>query len=223
MEVINLEGHNNPIYAVVAHPKKNLCYTAGNDKGIVEWDIALQKFSRLFKEVAQTIYCLEIIGSQNILIAGCNNGTILIFDLETTKLKSTINVQSPVFCIKYQGHKNELLASTDDGKIFVLHIDENKIIHQFQSGLQKVRSLDFNFRLNILAVASNDNSVRLYQLDDYTFIQQLDAHTMGVGALAFSMDGDNMITGSRYSRTFIRHLSNCLSSNITLLCNLQSR
>ena len=197
MEAINLEGHNNPIYAVVAHPEKKLCYTAGNDKGIVEWDIALKKFSRLFTEVAQTIYCLEIILSQNILVAGCNNGHILIFDLETTTLKFTIDVKSPVFCLKYGAHKNELLASTDAGEILVINTDEQKIIHQFQSGSQKIRSFDFNYLHNILVTSSNDNSVRVYKLEDYTFMQQLESHTMGVGAVAFSPDGNTMLTGSR--------------------------
>lgn len=197
MEAINLEGHNNPIYAVVAHPEKNLCYTAGNDKGIVEWDISHQKFSRLFTEVAQTVYCLEIIISQNVLLAGCNNGQILIFDLETTQLKSTINLNSPIFCLKYQAHKNELLASIDAGEIFIISTAKNIILHQFHSGFQKIRSLDFNLSLNLLAVASNDNSVRLYNLNDYTFIQQIEAHTMGVGAVAISPDGETVITGSR--------------------------
>ena len=39
MKAATLEGHNNPIYAVIVHPIENLCYSAGNDKGIVEWDL----------------------------------------------------------------------------------------------------------------------------------------------------------------------------------------
>ena len=57
--------------------------------------------------------------------------------------------------------------------------------------------MDFNYLHNILATSSNDNSVRVYELEDYTFIQQLEAHTMGVGAVAFSPDGNTMLTGSR--------------------------
>ncbi len=48
MRVDTLEGHNNPVYAVVSHPELSLAYTAGNDKGIVEWDLVNQKHLRIF-------------------------------------------------------------------------------------------------------------------------------------------------------------------------------
>lgn len=197
MEAINLVGHNNPIYAVVAHPTKKLCYTAGNDKGIVEWDTDSDQFLRLFSPITHTVYALEIIVAHSLLVAGCSNGHILFFDTESGVLQFSIEATSAVFCIKYLAHKNELLVSTDAGEIIIININEQKIIHRFTSGNQKIRSFDFNVALNILATASNDNMVRLYQLDDYTFINNFEAHNMGVGAIAFSPDGQVMLTGSR--------------------------
>ncbi len=197
MEAINLEGHSNPIYAVVAHPTKKLCYTAGNDKGIVEWDTDKQQFLRLFKPVAHTVYALEIVVQHNLLVAGCSNGDILFFDIESGMLQFSMTLNSAVFCIKYVANKKELLLSTDAGEIIIININEQKIIHRFASGTQKIRSFDFNVALNILATASNDNKVRLYQLDDYTLINSFEAHNMGVGAIAFSPDGQVMLTGSR--------------------------
>lgn len=197
MEAINLVGHNNPIYAVVAHPTKKLCYTAGNDKGIVEWDTLTHKFSRIFAPITHTVYSLEIIQEYNLLVSGCSNGHILFFDLENAKLKFTKKVNSPVFCIKYLVLKNELIIATEAGEIIIFNMENQVIVNRFASGNQKIRNFDFNHSLNILAVASNDNFVRLYHLNDYTFIKSFEAHTMGVGAIAFSPSGQNMLTGSR--------------------------
>lgn len=197
MEAIDLEGHNNPIYAVVAHRTQKLCYTAGNDKGIVEWNIQTQKFSRIFKPVNHTVYALEIVSEYGYLIAGSNNGHILFFNLETAELQFTKDVASPVFCIKYLEEKKELLVATDTGEIIIFNVENQEIVHRFASGTQKIRSFDFSFSLNILATASNDNFVRLYQLNDYTFINSFEAHTMGVGAIGFDPTSQQMLTGSR--------------------------
>lgn len=197
MIAIDLEGHNNPVYAVVAHPTQNLCYTAGNDKGIVEWDLENKKFSRLFNPVSQTVYCLQIILAHNLLVAGCSNGAILFFDLETTQIRFIIEVQSPVFSLNFCETKKELLAATNAGEIIVINVKEQKTVHRFQSGNQKIRSFDFSTKLNLLATASNDNFVRLYQLDDYTLINSFEAHTMGVGAIAFMPNAQALLTGAR--------------------------
>lgn len=213
MEAIDLEGHNNPIYAVVAHPNQNLCYTAGNDKGIVEWNIQTQKFSRIFKPVNYTVYALEICSEYNFLIAGCNNGHILFFNLETAQLLFTKDVKSPVFCIKYLDEKKELLLATDVGEIIIISIENQETVHRFTSGNQKIRSFAFNTSLNLLAAASNDNFIRLYQLDDYTFIQSFEAHTMGVGAIMFEPTGKNMLTGARDAHLKIWDTQNWLCKN----------
>ncbi len=213
MEAIDLEGHNNPIYAVVAHPTQNLCYTAGNDKGIVEWNIQTQKFSRIFNPVSHTVYALEIISEYRMLVAGCNNGHILFFNLETAELLFTKDVKSPVFCIKYSALKNELLVATDAGEIIIINIEKQDIVHRFNAGTQKIRSFDVNTSLNLLATGSNDNFVRLYQLDDYTFVKSFEAHTMGVGAIAFEPTGKKILTGSRDAHLKIWNTQNWLCEN----------
>lgn len=197
MKIETLQGHNNPIYTVIAHPQVAKFYSAGNDKGIVEWDIATKLHSRLFKQVSNTIYTLEIIEPLNLLIAGCSDGNILFFDLDTTELKFSISVEEPVFNLHFNDLKHELIASTANGKIVIINPDSQKILHQFQSGKEKIRSFTFNEKQNLLVTASNDKKLRIYRLDDYTLITEFEAHTMGVGAVSFSPDGQYLITGSR--------------------------
>lgn len=197
MQINTLEGHNNPVYAVISHPESLLFYTAGNDKGIVEWSLTSNTHTRIFKQVKHSIYCLTIISELNLLVAGCNDANILFFDLDSTQLTYTLKVDAPVFCLKYNTTKRELIASTANGLIMIINPEEKKIIHQFQSGNEKVRSFDFKDDLNILATASNDKLVRLYNLDDYTFIHEFEAHDLAIGSLRFSPDKRYLLTGAR--------------------------
>lgn len=197
MEINTLEGHNNPVYAIVSHPQLPVFYTAGNDKGIVEWSLESNTHSRIFKQVKTSVYCLAVIPESNLLVAGCNDSNILFFDLETTQLKFTIKADAPVFCLKYSSKKRELVASSANGLIIIINPAQQKNIHQFQSGKEKVRSFDFNDNLNLLATASNDKLVRLYNLDDYTFIQEFEAHDLAIGSVMFSPDDRYLLTGSR--------------------------
>lgn len=197
MKATTLSGHSNPVYAVISHPTEALFYTAGNDKGIVEWDLETKSHKRVFKNIQRTVYALEIVPELNILYAGCNDGNLLIFDLETTALKTTLSLGSAIFSLKYIPHKEELICTTEKGLVFILSTTENKLVHQFQSGNAKVRSAAIHEKMNLLATVSNDEQVRIYNLDDFTLIQEFQAHANGVGSVSFSPDGTKLITGGR--------------------------
>ncbi len=197
MKATTLAGHSNPIYAVIAHPLVQLLYTAGNDKGIVEWNLATKTHQRIFNQVQHTVYCLEIIPENNLLIAGCNDGNICFFDLTNTQLLGKLNAGSAVFSLKFVPQKKELIASTDRGTILIIDPIERKVFHQFQSGIQKVRSFTFHQQQNLLVSVSNDEMIRSYHLDDYSYKSELHGHEVGIGAVTFSSDGKHLLTGGR--------------------------
>lgn len=209
MKATTLSGHSNPIYAVFSHPSEAIFYTAGNDKGIVEWDLSTKSHKRVFKNVQRTVYALEIVPELNILYAGCNDGNLLVFDLETTNLKTTLSLGSAIFSLKYIPHKEELICTTEKGLVFILSTTENELVHQFHSGEAKVRSAAVHEKLNLLATVSNDEQVRIYNLDDFTLIQEFKANTNGVGSISFSPDGSTLITGGRDAHLNIYNVFDC--------------
>ncbi len=209
MKTTTLSGHSNPIYAVISHPTEPVFYTAGNDKGIVEWDLKSKNHKRVFKNVQRTVYALEIVPTLHVLYAGCNDGNLLIFDLETANLKTTLSLGSAIFSLKYIPHKEELICTTEKGLVFVISTTENELVHQFQSGNAKVRSAAIQEKTNLFATVSNDEQVRVYNLDDFTLIQDFQAHATGAGSVSFSPDGSKLITGGRDAHLNVYNVFDC--------------
>ncbi len=214
MQIKTLTGHTNPIYTVKSRHHQPLFYTAGNDKGIVEWNINTFHHERIFKPLTSSVYCLEVIDEAEILVAGCNDGSITGFSLASTDKIFEFKHSEAIFDLKWIPFKQELLSAAADGTIAVYDAAEEKLIHKFTSGKEKIRSIAFNQQLNLLATASNDRQVRVYRLDDYTFLNGFEAHEMGVSAVCFSPDGKYLLTGSRDA-----HLKVWDTSNWTCLHN----
>lgn len=191
-----LPGHNNPVYAVCDNPAYGTFFTAGNDKGIVEWIPGNAAPKRLLKPVPAAVYTMTVHNEH--LFAGLRNGQVLQFDVQSGKLiKSFRNSEAGVFDLLILPHKNELLSADESGMVCVWDFDTGNRLHHWQASAQKVRSLAFHQQKNQLAAGSNDGFIRLYDAQDYSLQNQFKAHEMGITALAFSPDGNTLLSGSR--------------------------
>jgi WD40 repeat protein len=83
-----LTGHQNPIFALaVSSINPDTLYTAGNDKGVVEWDLKSMSFKRLLCKVGSSVYSLLSIPETSLLAIGMRSGQLLVVDTNTQTLK----------------------------------------------------------------------------------------------------------------------------------------
>lgn len=191
-----LNGHQNPIYAICQNPNGQFFYTAGNDKGVVEWNLDTLEFSKVVFPVQSSVYVL--IAAENFLIAGDRNGQLSIYNLEKNALQARISAHiKPIFSIAFSKTKRELIVASEDGSVSIWNMPDFNEMYRFQVSPETVRCIALSEQLNEIAFGAKDGNVYLYELKDYGFKKSFKAHDMAITALNYHPKQHYLISGSR--------------------------
>ncbi len=194
----SLSGHQNPIFTVENSQKPGIIFTAGNDKGVVEWSLSIPGFIKVLFPVKSSVYALHCPVGYPLLLAGERSGQVDVFNFEEQKITGTLQHHKlPVFDIKSIRSKNELLVSSEDGTVSVWDLISLKQLYNFKVSSETVRVISISPDEKTVAFGCKDSKIRIYRLSDYSQIYELDEHTLPVTSLQFSPDGNKLLSGSR--------------------------
>ncbi|MGF1925669.1 MAG: WD40 repeat domain-containing protein, partial [Bacteroidia bacterium] len=125
-----LSGHQNPVYALANAEEAGVFFSAGNDKGVVEWSLETMAFVKVKFPVQSSVYSLE--RYENRLFVGERSGELTVYDLKSEEIIAKITAHSkPIFDIKIVKSKNELLTTGEDGTVAVWSLIDFKEIYRF--------------------------------------------------------------------------------------------
>lgn len=191
-----LSGHQNPIYTLINSTKKDTFFSAGNDKGVVEWSLETMSFVRVLVPVQSSVYALH--RHDNLLFIAQRSGLILVFDLKEEKVLTTLSFhQKGVFDIKTIAYKNELISTGEDGLLAVWSLKDFSLLYHFPVIQQTVRSIALSKDEKQIALGAKDGLIRIYSSEDYSLIRELKGHTLPITALQYAPEGNYLISGSR--------------------------
>jgi WD40 repeat protein len=191
-----LSGHQNPIYALADAVAPDRFYSAGNDKGVVEWSLTDMAFVQVVLPVQSSVYALLRLGNR--LFVGQRSGAILVFDLEEKKVLATLrHHQKGVFDLKTLAGKNELLSTGEDGGVAVWSLADYSLLYHFPVIAQTVRVISISNDEKEIALGAKDGLIRVYNSEDYSLLKTLEGHTLPVTSIAYAPAGEYMISGSR--------------------------
>lgn len=197
-KLAELSGHVNPIFALAFSQKPGIIFTAGNDKGLVEWSLKTNAFIKVMFPVAASVYAIHCPTEFPLLFAGLRNGDVLVFDFIQQKIVLTLkHHQKPIFDIQSVSDKKELLVASEDGSVSVWNLNDLSLLHSIPVAADTVRSISISTQNKQVAFGCRDNNVRIYDLEDYTQIRTLTGHTLPVFSVAYSPTENYLVSGSR--------------------------
>ena len=203
--VKTLSGHQNPVYALANAEEENVFFSAGNDKGVVEWSLKEMAFVKVKLPVQSSVYCLQVYQHQ--LFIGERSGVVTIYDLQEAKVSFSITAHAkPIFDIKIVKGKQELLTTGEDGTVAVWSLQDFTEIYRFQVAYDTVRTSAISPDETEIAFGCKDHLIRIYNLADYSLKQSLEGHTFPVTSLAYHPTGKYLISGSRDAQLKIWNL-----------------
>ncbi|GGE42381.1 WD domain G-beta repeat uncharacterized protein [Pedobacter psychrotolerans] len=191
-----LSGHQNPIYALANSDQDETFFSAGNDKGVVEWSLATMAFVKVKMPVQSSVYYLHYYNKQ--LFVGERSGAFSVYDFKEEKIIFRINAHTkPIFNIQTIKSKNELLTTGEDGTVAVWSLNDFTEIYRFQAAYDTVRAIAISSDETEIAFGCKDHLIKIYNLADYSVKQNLDSHNLPVTSLAYHPNGNYLISGSR--------------------------
>lgn len=194
--VITLPGHQNPVYALTTSADQDVFFTAGNDKGIVEWSLNQKAFVKVLMPVKSSVYSMVFDGQ--LLFSGERSGMVNVFNLATAQLLSSFQAhEKPVFDIKVVAEKNEFLTSSEDGTVAIWSLKDYSLLYRINIAKETVRTMSISNNLKELAVGTKAGMICIYDLEDYALLSQFQAHDLPVTSLQYSPDGRFLLSGGR--------------------------
>jgi len=191
-----LSGHQNPVYALANAADGRGFYSAGNDKGVVEWSLDTMAFVKVLVPVQSSVYALHRL--DNLLFIAQRSGLILVFDLTSSQVTATLTFhKKAVFALKTIGYKQELLSTGEDGTVAVWSLKDYSLLYSFPVINDTVRTIAVSNDESEVALGSKDGVIRIYSSLDYELTRELRVHKMPVTSLQYSPDGRYLISGGR--------------------------
>ncbi|MFZ4862440.1 WD40 repeat domain-containing protein [Sphingobacterium sp. Mn56C] len=196
-----LNGHQNPVYTLEMDIPKQLLYSAGNDKGVVEWDLQTLAFKRVLCAVPSSVYALHQIPGTSYLAVGMRSGDLFVVDTHSQTLKAKLKIESgSIFCIRSLVGKQELVVIGESGKAYVYRLTDFQLLYTFQISDTTIRSIAVYADESALAFGDKNGVIYLISAVDYQLIAKAKIHDMSITSLCFV--GKSLYSGGRDAKMY---------------------
>lgn len=208
------EGHNSGLASVSFSPDNKSILTGSEDKTAILWELN-GKQSFIFKGHLQRLYSVSFSPDGKLILTGSFDKTIRLWDLRNNISKIVHRVEESTsffdsFPLSPDG-KN-ILAFGDKENIPKLFNLKFKMIQAFKGHSSDVTAASFSPDGKYILTASQDSTVRLWDLNGNTIHIYNHEHPnyLGFGAVAFSNDGKFILATDADGRLYFWDLKGIL-------------
>jgi len=188
----SFDGHADAIWSVICHTSRSgaplLCSAAG-ETSVKIWDINSKDCIRTiqFDDARAKPTCISTIASSNssatgsLIVVSFWNGTISVFDLDSTNANVPIlsfdnDDSCRVNSVVVHPTMPVVVSAHEDRQIKFWDLNSGKCLHAMVAHLDEVTCLACDPNGLYLLSGSHDCSVRLWNFDNRTCVQEITSH-----------------------------------------------
>jgi len=215
-----LRGHKGPIFSLKWNKQGNYLLSGSYDKTTIVWDVS---GSTGFIEQQFTDHeapALDVDWKDNDTFASCSTDkTVHICRVGVSRpLRVYKGHMDEVNAVKWDPSGNLLASCSDDctAKVWDMRSDRTDPLYDFTSHKQEIYTVKWSptgpgsknmLKKAMLATASFDGSVRLWNIDDGSCYRIFSRHRDSVYSVAFSPSGEYLASGSLAGQLYIWNIA----------------
>ena len=189
------QGHNNWVRFVTFSPDGEILASCGADHTIKLWNVSDGVCIKTLIGHRHETFCVAFSPDGNILASASGDCTVKLWDIGSGKcIKTLVGHTDWVRCVAFSP-EGILASSGADNKIKLWNIN-GECLATLTEHQSWVRSIAFSPHRQILASASGDHTIKIWNYYTGECIKTYTGHTNSVYSVAFSPQGEILVSGS---------------------------